>query len=160
MAMGKTRASLAKGVALRNAVHDFIRGFGLLAADQTPCGHPLNLSDAHALLELKARSDRKMPAPTQREIGDHLKIDKSNVSRMCRRLEAKGFIKCKPCAEDGRSKRVYLTAKGKRLASAVDASSKARFSAVAALLQRDNASLVSGLQELTAAIAAISDDDC
>lgn len=158
--MGKTRRSRTKGVALRNAVHDFIRGFGLLASDQTPCGHPLHLSDAHALLQLKARSESKMPAPTQREIGDHLKIDKSNVSRMCRRLEAKGFIKCKPCANDGRSKRVSLTAKGKRLASAVDASSKARFSAVAALLESDNASVVSSLQELTTAIAEIAEDDC
>ena len=158
--MTKTRRSPKKGVALRDAVHEFIRGFGLLASDQTPCGHPLHLSEAHALLELKARNESKMPAPTQRELGDHLKIDKSNVSRLCRRLETKGLIKCKPCADDGRSKRISLTAKGKRLASAVDASSKTRFSALAALLQSDNASVVRSLNELSAAIAQIAEDEC
>jgi DNA-binding MarR family transcriptional regulator len=158
-AMSKTRLNLEKGVELRDAVHAFIRGFGLLTSDQTPCGHPLHLSEAHALLALKARNESKSQAPTQRELGDHLKVDKSNVSRLCRRLEAKGFIKCKPCAQDGRSRRVSLTAKGMRLASQVDAASKARFSALAALLQSDNAKVVKSLGALSEAIAQVTSDD-
>src|SRR4051812_48217696 len=74
---------------LRRSIQTFVRSFGLLAANETPCGKPLATSHAHALMFLFecAREDR---LPTQQELGRALGIDKSNVARLCRRMENAG----------------------------------------------------------------------
>ena len=46
----------------RALMQEFVRQFGLLSADRTPCGKPLASSDAHALMVLlDAGEDRGMP---------------------------------------------------------------------------------------------------
>ncbi len=140
----------ANGCALRDAVHEFVRALGLLTPNKRPGGQNLQVSEAHALIELHRRD--KNDRPTLRELGERLHIDKSNVSRLCARLEAAGLILSAPCEEDRRSKRLRLTAKGKRLANSVDVFSAERFSAVIAALPNHGEAAMEGLVALTSAI--------
>ncbi|MEQ9501847.1 MAG: MarR family winged helix-turn-helix transcriptional regulator [Deltaproteobacteria bacterium] len=140
---------------LRAGVQGFVRRFGLLAPDRTPCGEALPPATAHALLHLLAAD----PAPTQQDLVDALGLDKSNVARLCQRLERAGHLTRVVDADDRRARRVRLTAKGHRLASRVDASSRARFDAVfAALSVRDRSVVVDALARLTAAIDVVADE--
>ncbi|MEE9359549.1 MAG: MarR family transcriptional regulator, partial [Hyphomicrobium sp.] len=80
------------------------------------------VSEAHALVLLAA--DEGEECLTACEMADYLRIDKSNVSRMCVRMEKAGTIVCVPCEHDGRIKRIQLTRKGVRLASTIEAASR------------------------------------
>jgi len=46
-----------------------------------------------------------------------LMLDKSAITRMAERLEKKNLIERRPCPQDGRAVRVYLTPSGRRAAS-------------------------------------------
>ncbi len=48
------------------------------------------------------------------ELSRGLQLDKSAISRMAARLEAKRLIERRACPQDGRSVRVFLTATGRR----------------------------------------------
>jgi DNA-binding MarR family transcriptional regulator len=111
---------------LRSLVQRFIREIGLLAGDQTPCGKPLPVSHAHALMVLleHRRAGRK---PTQQELGRVLRIDKSNVARLCRKMERAGQLVQEQGREDGRTRLLVLTERGARLASSVEQASRQRF---------------------------------
>src|ERR1039457_1643788 len=93
---------------LRRLIQTFIRSIGLLAGDQTPCGQPLAVSHAHALMVLleATREDNRL---TQRELGQVLGIDKSNVARLCRRMESAGHVVQSRSADDGRARLLSLT---------------------------------------------------
>ncbi|HED64517.1 MAG TPA: MarR family transcriptional regulator [Planctomycetes bacterium] len=111
---------------LRSATHLFLRSFGVLDAARTPCGQPLALSEAHALLHLlDCKAERA--APTVTELARVLCIDKSNATRLCQRMLRSGHLTLRPCPQDGRAKRISLTAKGTRLARSVSESSRKRF---------------------------------
>ncbi len=112
-------------IKLRNAVREFIRLFGVLDNHRTPCGEPLQLSHAHALMYLHESAEKTPPRIS--DLGAKLSIDKANVSRLCRRMEEAGHIDIRPCPDDGRAKRVHLTDEGERVASRVDQSSRERF---------------------------------
>lgn len=146
---------------LRAAVHGFVRGFGLLSATSTPCGKPLPVSYAHALmvlLEAKAARAR----PSQSELCATLGIDKSNVARLCRRMEREGHLAQETCPLDARVRRLALTAKGERLARQVEAASRRRFEAVLdALPASRRQRVITALEELQAAVreAAGAADD-
>ena len=75
---------MSKGtVDLRRSIQRFVRAFGLLAGDQTPCGQPLAPSHAHALLVLL---ERECVAPAnalkQQELASALGLDKSSITRL------------------------------------------------------------------------------
>lgn len=111
---------------LRTSVHRFVKAFGLLATDRTPCGTPVPLSCAYALVHL-LEAGRRGEEPTQQELAHVLCVDKSNVARLCAKMERDGFARQRRSEHDGRSRRLTLTAKGKRLAERVESSSHARF---------------------------------
>lgn len=100
----------------------FFRKFGALGAESTPCGKPLPLAHAHALMVLRAQGEL-----SQRALGAELCIDKSNVARLCAKLSDAGQLQQRANASDGRSRLVSLTARGARLAEEIDAASRARF---------------------------------
>lgn len=136
---------------LRRVMQRFFRRFGALAADSTPCGKPLSMAHAHALMVLLARGEL-----SQQELGAELCIDKSNVARLCAKMVDASHVKQRPSEEDGRSRRVSLTARGERLAREVDAASRARFGALLAGLpgaRRDQ--VIEALQHLVAALDAL-----
>lgn len=136
---------------LRELMQLLFRRFGVLAADATPCGKPLSPAHAHALMVLAESGE-----VSQQELGAELGIDKSNVARLCARMVEAGHASQEQSQTDGRSRRVLLTAAGKKLAHEVDKASAARFVAVIRELPGEQHQLVvDALQHLVAAIAAL-----
>ena len=112
--------------AFRAAMQDVLRSFGALNAEQTPCGQTLPIGHAHALqVLLHAQGE-----VDQKHLGAALGVDKSNVARLCARMAARGHIEVHSGTEDGRRRLLVLTARGKELAAAVDASSRRKFSQI------------------------------
>lgn len=146
----------AQAEALRGAVQRFVRTFGLLSGDQTPCGEPLATSHAHALMFLLSRAGASHPV-MQQELGRVLGIDKSNIARLCAKMERAGHVSQQRSPTDGRARLVELTARGRRLAEQVDAASRARFAAVlAAVPEASRPALLEALAILDDAAARIS----
>lgn len=142
--------------ALRSAVQCFVRGFGLLASDRTPCGMPLGSSHAHALLVL-AGGERDGRHLRQQDLGAALCIDKSNVARLCSKLQRLGHATQKPSPGDARSRLVSLTPRGARLAQQLEAASYARFSALlAAVPEAHRGTLLTSLAVLNDAVSRLS----
>jgi len=121
--MNRAAAGPSDANQLRSSVQTFVRRFGLLLQDQTPCGQPLPTSHAHALMLLIAAG---RPV-RQNELGAQLGIDKSNVARLCAQMEEKRHVRQEPDTEDRRARRVSLTAKGERVGREVKQASDRRF---------------------------------
>jgi len=136
---------------LRGLMQQLFRRFGALAADSTPCGVPLSMAHAHALMVTRARGEL-----SQRELGAELRIDKSNVARLCARMVEAGHAAQRPCADDGRSRLLSLTERGQRLAREVEAASAARFGALlAALPAGRRGDVLDALHQLIGALDAL-----
>jgi len=110
---------------LQEQVIAFIRSFGLLRSETTPCGQPLSVSEAHALREL-SRCD----GCSQTELGNVLQLEKSTVSRLVNQLKGKGWVKRNRDPDDGRAVRLRLTEPGQRVAGQVAASRAAYFARI------------------------------
>lgn len=135
---------------LRRVTQRFVRGFGALAADCTPCGQPLSVTHAHALMVLLAQGEL-----TQQALGAELGIDKSNVARLCAKMVRAKHVKQRPSAHDGRSRLVSLTPTGTRLAHEVDRASRARFDALLRGIPKPRrADVITALQHLVDALDA------
>ena len=106
---------------LQEAVIDFLRGFGLLATHETPCGQPLPVSQAHALTEL-ARQSR-----TQLQLGDALGLSKSTVSRLVDKLVERQWVTRTSDPTDARCCVVVLTASGRERADDISITRAKRF---------------------------------
>lgn len=140
---------------LRSALQLLIRRFGALAADSTPCGKPLAIAHAHALMALESQGEL-----TQQQLGEHLNIDKSNVARLCARMVDDGHVLQTVSEHDARSRVVTLTPKGKKLAAEVGSASKERFSRLLAVIPRARrATIIESLEQLTAAIEETSSQE-
>lgn len=136
---------------LRNAVRRFVRLFGLLDEHRTPCGEPLRVPHAHALMILHERTDERPPRIS--ELGANLSVDKANVSRLCNRMQEQGHVELRPCPNDGRAKRVHLTDEGERVAARVDGSSLEQFERILAALEAtEPGEVVGALEALNEAI--------
>jgi DNA-binding MarR family transcriptional regulator len=142
---------------LRRLVQDFVRRFGLLVTKQTPCGQPISPSYAHALMLLLERA-RDRSETSQADLGLVLGIDKSNVARLCSRMEAAGHVAQERAPNDGRSRLVTLTAHGQRLAQRIEKASHERFGHIVASLSREEReSIFDSLAALNRAIGALGD---
>jgi DNA-binding MarR family transcriptional regulator len=136
---------------LRRIMQRLFRDFGALAVDTTPCGKPLSMAHAHALMVLLMKGEL-----SQQELGTELRIDKSNVARLCARMAEERHIEQRSSAQDGRSRIVSLTSQGKRLAREVDAASLARFGALLGALPAERRiQLIDNLNQLLTAIEAM-----
>src|SRR5687768_9076193 len=136
---------------LRALVQTFVRRFGLLLSGSTPCGQPLALSHAHALMILLAAGKPLR----QNEIGELLGIDKSNVARLCAQMQDKGHIEQSRAVNDRRGRVVSLTAQGDRVGRMVEVAGRERFEQLLAHIapeQRDT--VLRGLSILDEALAA------
>jgi DNA-binding MarR family transcriptional regulator len=109
---------------LRNHIQQFVRAFGLLR-NQTPCGKPISISEAHALMFLKTWDNDNLCS--QADLLKSLALDKSNVARLCMSLEDDGFIVQAQSQKDRRVRQLSLTKKGERLADSLLAASQERF---------------------------------
>jgi DNA-binding MarR family transcriptional regulator len=142
---------------LRALVQTFVRRFGLLITKATPCGQPLSPSHAHALMVLLERAGRRART-SQSDLGAALGIDKSNVARLCARMEAAGHVTQQRPAEDGRARLVRLTSRGAKLARRIEQGSRRRFErVVAGIAPRHRQPLFESLACLNAALEALGD---
>lgn len=133
---------------LRRITQKFFRKFGALSAECTPCGKPLSMGHAHALMLLLGRGEL-----SQQSLGAALCIDKSNVARLCAKMVRAGHVKQLQSEHDGRSRLVSLTARGARLAQEVEAASRERFGALLkAVPQAHRIEVIAALQHLVDAL--------
>ena len=153
--ISRHKATDDDGKELRAAVQAFVRGLGLLSTDRTPCGGQLSISHAHALLILLECSQRG-DKPTQHDLGKTLGIDKSNVARLCARMEAARHVTQERCREDGRARRLTPTQKGLQLAAQVEESSRKLFIAVMTVIPpHARSGVLSALEALDAAVREV-----
>jgi DNA-binding MarR family transcriptional regulator len=137
---------------LRTLVQTFVRRFGLLLSGETPCGQPVPRSYAHALMALLDVKPHNQLA--QAELGAVLGIDKSNVARLCARMERLGHAVQVRAEADGRSRLVSLTPDGKELARSIQRSSRARFRRILqSLPKKERTNVFAGLAMLTEAVS-------
>lgn len=106
----------------------FVRAFGLHRPDETPCGAPVPVSEAHALTVLTERG----PLP-QVELARHLQLTKSTVSRLVGQLERRGWVRRSVGEDDARCRLVELTAEGTKVTREI---SGMRHTRLATLLDR------------------------
>jgi DNA-binding MarR family transcriptional regulator len=143
---------------LRRLVQGFVRGFGLLAESQTPCGKPMPTSQAHALMVLLERHERDDP-PMQSEIARALGLDKSSIARLCARLCESGHVVRAPCPEDGRAWRLRLTESGIRLAQSIETASRGRFDRLlSAIPEGKRSSVIDSIAALNEAVRSTRDE--
>jgi DNA-binding MarR family transcriptional regulator len=129
-----------------------VRRLGALAPEGTPCGKPLSMVHAHALMLLLTNGEM-----SQQQLGAELCVDKSNVARVCAKMVDAGHVRQRSSERDARSRLVSLTVRGERLARDVDASSAARFKALLARVSLDHApSIIGALDCLASALQSLS----
>lgn len=140
---------------LRDAVRHLVLAHGVLDEAKRPCGTELSMTYAYALLEL-LHHDQPM---TVSELAAKLVIDRTNVSRLCARMEEAGDLAREAHPGDGRARALRLTARGRKAAKSVDASSAHHFARIARRLGGSTAPIVEALESLSRAMAPKEGDE-
>lgn len=134
----------------RALMQEFVRRFGLLSGDRTPCGKPLAPSDAHALMLLLEAADDGMLSSV---LAARLGVDKSTASRVTARLAERGYVAPAPSIDDGRARPARLTTKGVRVAREVEQASRARFADILEHVPaRRRGAIIAALRDIVAAL--------
>ncbi len=107
---------------LQERVQEFIRRFGLLDQERTPCGRPMPTSHAHAL-QILGRGG----GMTQRELAARLRLDESTVSRLVDRQVRSGWVERATDERNRRRSRLALTPAGHAVLDEVRRASAAKF---------------------------------
>jgi DNA-binding MarR family transcriptional regulator len=134
---------------LRDAVRHLMVAHGALEETKRPCGAELSSPHAHALLELL----HHIEPMTISELAAKLAIDRTNVSRLCARMEEAGELARELHPGDRRARALRLTAKGKKLARNVDDQSARHFDRLATRLGDGVVEVISALNHLSHAMA-------
>ncbi len=121
-----------------------VRARGLHKPDQTPCGQPVSVGEAHALMEVA-----REPGITQRGLAQRLRLEKSTISRIAGLLWRRGWITRERDSEDTRYVRLRLTAAGRRSNNTIASARAAKFAKVFEALPKSTRS------EVSAAIATL-----
>jgi DNA-binding MarR family transcriptional regulator len=109
--------------ALQDSVSRFVRIFGLLDRERTPCGLDLHISEAHLI------SDVASDGPLgQKQLCERLHLAKSTVSRLVGQLIERGWLQREPAVADGRAVLVSLTGEGRVVAERLRRARARRFS--------------------------------
>ncbi len=98
--------------ALQDHLITFIRAFGLHRPEQTPCGAPVSVAEAHALMELV----QAQPL-SQNALCERLNLSKSTVSRLVGIVGQRGWVERERDPIDGRAVRIRLTELGQQAAA-------------------------------------------
>jgi len=133
---------------LRDALRRLLVASRALDPNERPCGTPMSLPHAHALLTLLSSAGPLSIA----ELASSLHIDRTNVSRLCARMEALGEVERRPDPNDRRSVRVRLSPSGHLLATHIDTRSAAHFSNILDAMGPDSAGVLDALIHLTDAL--------
>lgn len=118
-----------------------VRALGLHRPDRTPCGQPVAVAEAHALLELS-----REPGLSQNGLAARLGLEKSTVSRIVTLLERRGWVERTRDKSDTRIVHVHLTRDGRDAAASLAASRRTKFAKVfAAIPSSERNDVVSAL---------------
>jgi len=135
---------------LQDQLIALIRAFGLHRPDQTPCGKPVAVAEAHALMELA----QGVPL-SQNDLAARLQLEKSTVSRLVGILESRGWIARARSAQDGRARELRLTDTGEQMAAGLAEARRAKFARVFdAIPEAERATVLESLQILVEAMRA------
>ena len=146
MSMGETR----EAAALQEQMVALIRAFGLHRPEETPCGKPVSVSEAHALMEL-ARAEPL----SQSELASRLLLEKSTISRLVGALVARGWAERERAPADVRAVRLALTERGARAAAEICEARRRKFDRVLERIPDDErAGVLDALAVLTEAMRA------
>lgn len=122
---------------LREQIQTFIRRFGLLEQEQTPCHVSLPLSQAHALQVLGQREWL-----TQSQLAEKLHLEKSTVSRLVQALVERGWIERTMNPENRREVLLRLTDAGDASLKEVRAHAQVKYQLIWNRLPEDRRSQV------------------
>lgn len=111
--------------AIRRASREFVRELDLLDVPHDGC----TMSDCHALIELGRHG-----VLTAAQLGRHLGLEKSTISRKLNRLQKKGFVRSRRDSGDGRYKRLVLARSGRAVLNRIDKTADRRVSDALSLL--------------------------
>ena len=139
--------------ALREAWRRAVVAHGSLEEAKRPCGTPLKISHAYALLELLQHNGPL----TVSQLAGCLAIDRSNVSRLCIRMEEAGEIERQEHSEDARACALSLTKAGRKLARKVDESSTEHFFELSQRLGSSSTQVIQALRLLQQAMTETKD---
>jgi DNA-binding MarR family transcriptional regulator len=130
------------------ALMGFVRDFGLLQPDRTPCGKPLTVTQAHALAHIADD-----PGITQRDLGDTLGLARATTSELVAQLADRGWITQHPSETDRRQRSLQLTPGGTRITTDVAAARQALMRELLAHVpQGDRERFVDSIELLASAV--------
>ena len=134
---------------IRAVSRTMVREFGFMGGDFA--GTELSPSAVHALIEIEAGG------LTAREIGVRLRLEKSSVSRMLRKLVHSGDVRETAGAHDRRVKILSLTAAGRKRVAAIHTFARAQVSlAIDRLQPGQGRTVLEGLRLYSSALGAPS----
>jgi DNA-binding MarR family transcriptional regulator len=107
---------------LQQQVQTFIRQFGLLEQEHTPCNVPLSPSQAHALQVFGTEG-----ILTQSQLTSRLHLEKSTVSRLVNILVEQGWVARTMNPENRREVILEITRSGQHLFEEVQAQALAKY---------------------------------
>lgn len=126
MATARTSETAAAGeAAFREQMLQLVRSLGLHKPDETPCGQPVSIGEAHALLEIA-----REPGMTQNGLAARLHLEKSTISRLAGLLEGRGWVRRVRDDRDARFIRLQLTRRGVTAHANIAASRSAKFNRI------------------------------
>lgn len=129
------------------------RAFGWHRPESTPCGQPVPISEAHALLELS----RGIPM-SQTELGAALNLRKSTVSRLVGNLSSRGWLERTRNEADGRAWDLGLTPAGMDAAATLARARQARMDGILRRIPvAERSKLMDSLTTLIGAINELDD---
>jgi DNA-binding MarR family transcriptional regulator len=102
-----------------------VRAFGLHRPDRTPCGQPVSVTEAHALMDLSAQ-----PNLSQTALATRLRLEKSTVSRLVGLLEQREWLTRSRSPYDARALTLQLTEEGQRIADQLAAARRAKLARI------------------------------
>lgn len=132
---------------LREATRELLLAYGALDEARRPCETPLSTPHAYALIELLHQGPMSVA-----QLASRLNIDRTNVSRLCMRMEREGELRREADPQDRRVRRLRLTERGELAARKVDAQSAEHFERVMGSLDRDSAEIIGALRTLATAM--------
>jgi DNA-binding MarR family transcriptional regulator len=133
---------------LQRRVQAFVRRFGLLNQDQTPCGHPISPSQAHALQVLGESGPL-----AQQQLAERLGLEKSTVSRLAGSMAGRGWLERTVNPDDRREFRLSLTERGRRVLGDVQRLAERRYAGIIARIPPSRrAQVLESLSLLTDAV--------
>ena len=142
---------------LRELLHSLTRCFDACERHTTRGGEPLPSSYAQALIILLDFALRGA-TPTLSDLVELLDIDKSNVTRLCQRMQESGHVQITRDPKDRRAKRIELTEDGEDLSRFIQDASMDRYEEVLSFFKHsERAALLEQLMKLNASLTKLID---